>query len=708
MSYLSKFKSKSHSSYWLQDWDDDDTILDTLNDDERKSHDLYKLSAAKRAISNFVNIVTNQQIPVKFSTRGNSYTDGKEVVIGANVVEPKDFDIAVGLALHEGSHIKLSDFRLLQNIYSLVPTSIVDESIKKGVLDSITIIKNLWNYVEDRRIDRYVYDSAPGYREYYRSMYDKYFNDPMIDKGLESDEYTEESVDSYMFRIINLHNKNTDLSKLKGLKEIYKLVGLGSISRLKSSQDTFNVALELYKVILSNLPVTPPSDDENGNEQGQGESGDGDSQGNSSGESREMSDEEFEDFTNDLMGSSPMGGGLSDETPTGGSGMNVENLPDNFEASDSKSKSTKDSSVKLSDKQKELLKKKIQNQKKFLDGDVQKKNISKKEEDAVETLEESGSEMKTVGKDLQIRNMYGTSSFHKGIQCVVVNKLTTGLLNSDEFPLSSKGYWGDTSVRIVVESEVMRGIQIGTVLGKKLQVRGESRTTVYNRQKVGKIDKRLVSSLGFGNENVFSVLETDSYKKANLHVSIDASGSMAGSKWSQTITNVVALCKAVDMIQNLSIQVSFRTTTRKGLPYIVLAYDSRREKFSKVKEFFKYLTPNGTTPEGLTYEAILDKFIPAGNDFDSYFLNISDGEPFFELSGMSYYGSVAQLHTKKMMGMIEAMGIKTLSYFVSDSSRVSDALKSAFTTMYGKGASFIDVTNISQISKTMNQLFLKK
>jgi hypothetical protein len=162
MSYLSKFKSKSHSSYWLQDWDDDDTILDTLNDDERKSHDLYKLSAAKRAISNFVNIVTNQQIPVKFSTRGNSYTDGKEVVIGANVVEPKDFDIAVGLALHEGSHIKLSDFRLLQNIYSLVPTSIVDESIKKGVLDSITIIKNLWNYVEDRRIDRYVFDSAPG------------------------------------------------------------------------------------------------------------------------------------------------------------------------------------------------------------------------------------------------------------------------------------------------------------------------------------------------------------------------------------------------------------------------------------------------------------------------------------------------------------------------------------------------------------------
>ena len=705
MSYLSK--SKTHSSYWLKDWDDDDIVLDTMNDIERKSHDLYKLSAAKRAISNFVNIVTNSQIPVKFSTRGNSYTDGKEVVIGANVIEPKDFDIAVGLALHEGSHIKLSDFGLLQNIYSLIPTSIVDESIKKGVLDSVTIIKNLWNYVEDRRIDRYVFDSAPGYREYYRSMYDKYFNDPVIDKGLESDEYTEESVDSYMFRIINLHNKNTDLSKLKGLKQIYKLVGLGSISRLKSSQDTFDVALELYKVILSNLPITPQSDDEQKGE-GQGDGSEGDSQGNPSGESREMTDDEFEDFTNDMMGSSPSGGGLSDETPSGGSGMNVENLPDNFDSSNSSNSSSNDTSIKLSDKQKELLKKKIQSQKKFLEGEIQKKNISKKEEQAVETLEESGSEIKNVGKDIKTNTYYTTNSNLKGVQCILVNKLTKSLLNSEEFPLTSKSYWGGNEIESLNELQVSNGIQIGTVLGKKLQVRGESRTTVYNRQKVGKIDKRMISSLGFGNENVFSVFETDSYKKANLHVSIDASGSMGGEKWKQTITNVVALCKAVDMIQNLSIQVTFRTTSRNGLPYIVMAFDSRKEKFSKVKEFFKYLRPNGTTPEGLTFEAILDKFIPSDNGIDSYFLNISDGEPFFEFSGLNYHGTVAYQHTKKMVGMIEGLGIKTLSYFVSDSSNVSSSLKSAFTNMYGKGASFIDVTSVSQITKTMNELFLRK
>jgi hypothetical protein len=218
----------------------------------------------------------------------------------------------------------------------------------------------------------------------------------------------------------------------------------------------------------------------------------------------------------------------------------------------------------------------------------------------------------------------------------------------------------------------------------------------------------MISSLGFGNENVFSVFETDSYKKANLHVSIDASGSMGGSKWSQTMTNVVALCKAVDMIQNLSIQVTFRTTSKKGLPYIVMAYDSRKDKFSKVKEFFQYITPGGTTPEGLTFEAILDKFIPTSNDFDSYFLNISDGEPYFESAGMSYQGTMAYNHTKKMVGVIEGMGIKTLSYFVSDSSSVNDILKNG---KYGFLYEQRDYKNLARLIKkyTLDQKpFYKK
>ena len=344
---------KYNSSYWLSDWDDDDIIMDTMNDVEKKSHDLYKLASSKRAISNFVNIVTNDSIPVIFNTRGNSYTDGKTVVIGANVVEPKDFDVAVGLALHEGSHIKLSDFNLLSDIYNLVPDYIKDGAIKKGFNSTISTIKDLWNYVEDRRIDNFVYKSAPGYRPYYRAMYDKYFNDTLIDKALLSNEYTEENIESYMFRIINLHNKNTNLDALKGLREIYKLVGLNTISRLKSSQDTFQVALKMFQVILKNL--------NNIIDDNQGGSGDG------SSDEQQMSD--------NFNGSTDMSGDM-DSQDMSGTPMSSDFEGEGGKSSDSDDgKDSKQSKPKteLSDRQKDLLKKKIEKQKKFMDGDIQRK-----------------------------------------------------------------------------------------------------------------------------------------------------------------------------------------------------------------------------------------------------------------------------------------------------------------------------------------------
>ena len=685
----------NNSSYWLNDWEDDDSIINNMTDVQKKSLDLYKLASSKRAISNFVNIVTNQSIPVKFKERGDSYTDGKSVVIGSKITEPKDFDVAVGLALHEGSHIKLSDFTLLSNIYDLVPTHIKDGSIKKGINNPIAIIKNLWNYVEDRRIDNFVFKSAPGYRGYYRSMYDKYFNDRIIDKGLLSDEYRDVTLDSYMFRIINLHNKNTQLDSLIGLREIYKLVGLNTIGRLTDSKEAFEVALKMYQVILSNLQVEV-DENQDGDEKSEENSNDG--QGDSS---QGMSDDDFNELL-ESIGESPMGGDGS-EQPQGGNSMDIGNTPDNMEGTPTEDNSPSTNSVQLSDKQKELLKKKIEKQQKFLDGDIQKTSISKTDSKNLNAIEESGSELKEVGKGTT-DGYYG----NKSIQCIVVKKLTQSLYESDMFPMTRKN-WGD-DINVIsqpYEQEVQDGIRLGTILGKKLQVRGEDRTTVFNRQKVGRIDKRMVSSLGFGNENVFKFSELDSYKKANLHISIDASSSMNGSKWSKTLTNAVSLCKAVDMIQNLSIQVTFRLTSENNKPYIVMAYDSTKDKFSKVKQMFGGLRANGTTPEGLCFEAIQKEFLPSNNDMDSYFLNISDGQPYFPGHGFYYGGDEAVKHTKKMVKMIEGMGIKTLSYFVSDGSYDTYGERD-FKQMYGKGAKIIDVTSVSQISKTMNELFLSK
>ena len=104
----------SNSSFWLGEDFFEDSSWDVLGEEvsKPKGKDPVKLAGYRRAIGNFVRIVTGEAIPVKFNTSGDSYTDGSTVTISASLKD-KDFDSAVGLALHEGSHIKLTDFNTL-------------------------------------------------------------------------------------------------------------------------------------------------------------------------------------------------------------------------------------------------------------------------------------------------------------------------------------------------------------------------------------------------------------------------------------------------------------------------------------------------------------------------------------------------------------------------------------------------------------------
>jgi len=132
----------------------------------------------------------------------------------------------------------------------------------------------------------------------------------------------------------------------------------------------------------------------------------------------------------------------------------------------------------------------------------------------------------------------------------------------------------------------------------------------------------------------------------------------------------------------------------------------------KVKQLFGYLHANGTTPEGLCFEAVMKQMVGSNGEVDSYFLNISDGEPYFHGKGMSYSGSNAAKHTRKMMKSIESMGIKVLSYFVADGGYDMDENSSSsarlFKECYGPAASYINVTNVNEVARTMNRLFMSK
>jgi hypothetical protein len=677
---------KQNSHFWMDDNDDYDVDeflgIDTTT---QKGKDLVALAGYKRAISNFVNIVTEDNIPVVFNSNDESYTDGKKVVIGSNL-DDKKFDVAVGLALHEGSHIKLSDFDLLRNLEFEIPQEVYEVAEKVGVdrMTVISTIKNILNYVEDRRIDSFIFKTSPGYKSYYHSMYEKYFYSKNVDKGLLSNEFRTEEIDSYMFRIINLHNKNRQLTALKGLKEIYQTINLGGIQRglLSETRQAFNVACDVMSLILLSIdPIKPQSqdgdsDDENGDSQ----------EGNGSGGDNTLTDEELQDMIDsDSIGSST--------TPD-------ENLG-NDDGSDS---------VELSDRQKKMLDNHFKKQEKFLNGDVQKTKLNKKESQDIKAIDESGATYENVGSDIPKYSWDG-SSVGKGTKCLVVRKLTQSLVDSDQFGCCSS--WNQRSYGEYEKYNfVSEGLRLGSMLGRKLQVRGEESQLKFSRQDSGKIDKRLIAELGFGNSNVFSHTLTERFNKAYLHISVDASGSMSGKKWNKAMTSAVSMIKACDMAGNIDVVMTTRTTHSKGntqgVPMIMVCYDSRTDKLMKVKSLFSALNVSGTTPEGLCFEAIEKDLIPGNSNQDSYFINFSDGQPWYSNDEIEYSGDRAEKHTKKMCDGMRAKGISVLSYFISSYDLDDDSYDvKAFKRMYGKDAEFVNATNMMAVAKTMNKKFLE-
>ena len=127
----------------------------------------------------------------------------------------------------------------------------------------------------------------------------------------------------------------------------------------------------------------------------------------------------------------------------------------------------------------------------------------------------------------------------------------------------------------------------------------------------------------------------------------------------------------------------------------------------KVKSLFGALNVAGTTPEGLCFEAIQKDLIPGNSNQDSYFINFSDGQPYYGNSEINYSGRSAESHTRKMVNNMRNIGISVLSYFIGGEYSY-DSDNESFTNMYGKDAEFINATNMMAVAKTMNKKFLEK
>ena len=634
------------SSFWLGDLDND-----TFKDENNRL-DYTKLASIQRAIANFVNIVTGMQIPVEFQRFDTSYTDGKTVVIGTKL-DGKNFDSEVGLALHEGSHIAHTDFQLLRNFGANVRMHGVDPNFDLTV-DQEEIIKSLLNWVEDRRIDYIIYTKAPGYRMYYESMYDKYFNDRVIDKALVSGIKNKETIEDYFFHIINFTNPNRNLNQLELLKEIWNIVDLKNISRLKSTNDSLDVACNIFKKLKDHLNI----DNQQTNNSDVGDC----------------------DTTNSNTQPGQSGCESANDTLTDD---DIQDLVDNADIDNVDIKNINDD-IQLTDRQQKLLDNALERQKDFLGGNPKRSGrLSKQQANMMSVFKEAGTE--TVPVDLGIEI----------VDTIIINKLTRNIVN--ELPeIFSSGR---------EEDHIFEGIRLGKILGRKLKARNESRTLKHTRLVTGKIDRRLISQLGYDNTNVFHRIVTDQYKDYFIHISIDASGSMWGIKFKNALTSAIAIAQAASMTTGIRVQISTRGTSyiggnRNEKATTVMAYDSAVDKMVKIKRMFKYLTTYGCTPEGVSFKSIEKKLAVNNRGVESIFINYSDGYPTHCGKG----NSDPQTYTKNIIKRFRESGMGIISYFIASGSKDL----TTFKYMYGSDAVNIDPKNMLQVANTMNTKFLEK
>ena len=698
----------NHSNFWLGDYDidwdfsEDSDSVDTSNSQSNRTANLIRLSAARRAVANYVTILTNRNIPVLFNDQNMSMTDGKIVYIGSDINEKGNFDVSVGLALHEGSHICYSDFDLFKTIWQNIPRAIYNYTEKLQIAKEkvAEVVHTLFNIVEDRYIDYMVYKNAPGYRGYYESLYNKYFYASVIDDGLRSKLYRNPSIESYLYRLINITNKNTDLKALPGLYELAKILDLSNIVRLDKPKDRLDIAIEMATLMFKNITEY---DAQFATADSSSKSTSSDSQPDSDSEPTDDKSNDVKDVADDQKSTKQPKNGTSLDDVLGGDTTKVDNVAGDPPVDDI------GEDAKVSTTKREKIRKAFDKQKSFLKGDVKKKKVSKKENQILTVLEQSKIDLIDVGTEYLVnQNTVGA------IECVLVNNMTRALVLSEDFPLGQPSvYPGYVNPTVVdMQKYIDSGISMGIKIGKRLQFRNEVNIDKFSRRATGRIDKRLLHELGCESENVFYTIATNKYKKMNFHISVDASSSMRGNKWFRTMRLCTAIAKAASMLDNIRVTISFRTTMEK-LPYVVIGYDSAVDKFVKIQNLFALLIPDGLTPEGLSFEAIMRTLPKNEVDTDNYFINISDGEPCYNYAGegttypVNYSGEAAARHTRKQVNKIREMGYSVLSYFIAENNYTSDQLKQLFKMMYADDAYFINIDNINQIVKTLNQKLLE-
>ena len=611
---------------------------------------LIKFDGSDRDKANMLSVaraysktLLGRSVPVNYDTSitkdgiktdgSKSYTDGKKIVISGEIIA-ENLDSTIGLVLHESSHIAITDF----NTWDSTKTKVKERGFDEKYTDYCF---NLLNWVEDRRIDNWAYNKAPGLVKYYEALYWRYFLPEETSNLIKETKSrgVKKTISSYLFFIINMINDDVKCDELPDLDKISKLIDLDNIDRLKNTKECQDIALDIFKIILDNIdPEEQQDEDERSNVNNQCLSSELDLS--------KLSDEEIQDLIKkslDNHGKLTSGEMLDD-------GLTIKIEPETAERVN-----------KLLD-----------------DMDVSK------------TINENDKEAK---KPKYKEDVYDAkTSRSETIEKVIVKTK----INYNYIKTGQGNIYTSTP-----SNEINRAYNIGLcksrLLSKKIRIREEIRERKVVRQKRGKIDGRTLYTGAYTKDEMFFKSLISKYDNTNVHISVDASGSMHGEKWEKTIILLTTLAYGFIKIDNLRLQISFRYSLGYDKGNIVdVFYDSQFDKLSKL-ECLPNVKPSGGTPEGICFKGMNKKVMLPLLNKNTLFVNISDGEP----------NSVfAETCTKETIDYYKKLGMGVLSYFIT--SGFSDNSWNTFLEMYGeKNSTKLDVKNIYEIAKSINNKLLE-
>lgn len=678
--YDDEYEYSASTNYWLKDSLFDKKVS-MFEEESGDRYDYFALAQYKRAITNFVHIMTaDKTINVEYNNKDINNTNGKIINLSASIKE-KDFDSNVGLALHESSHILYTDFSHVNDIVNSQHTDIKSTD-GVGIFDGVNIpddgyipktpyhvyAHDSWNpnrlssltkkdfftvinIVEDLYIDAVSYMKAPGYRGYYKSLYQKFFGDDKIARGFYDKEFQIPSVQNYFFHLCNIRNPYRNLNALPSLTEVWNLLDIKNIKRLETQQDRLDVAIKIFNIIVKNI---------------------------------QTEQEEQKDKDDDAAKTSDENRGSDEETSNDSSPKPKSNDDgDNSNSIDDKP---------LTEKQIEQIKKLLEKQIELINGEVKKSKLSKSDVEKVQALDSVDMKEMQTGKDI----------CKTGIKTMILRNINSSFMDSD----MASGF-GIRRNRWR-KRDIEQSIRLGKLLAKKLQLRNEERSLASTRLKSGKIDARLLHEIGFDNYEIFKKINITEHTPSHIHISIDQSSSMSGSYFENSVKFAVMFATAAKLIKNIHVVVTARSTyyrngghkgAMKDTPYLMYLFDSKKHNLDHIRNIFSNIQANAYTPEGLTFEAIYDEIVKQSANTDAYFINLCDGEPGCD----NYNGDAAREHSRKQANKIMSKGVNFITYFFGSEYGFKNVKK-----VYPKNSYKLDnAEEVNMIVKYLNDQLLK-